>query len=102
VDQITHSAFLDIAVGNPAAPTYRMDDRNDPITRWHFWGAYTHRHREKLAKYEPFTAATGLTITPLAMDATGRLGPHFWRRLLPDPPVLTKSRHLSLKFPLRV
>jgi hypothetical protein len=76
VDQITHSAFLDIAVGNPAAPTYRMDDRNDPITRWHFWGACTHRHREKLAKYEPFTAATGLTITPLAMDASGRLGPH--------------------------
>jgi hypothetical protein len=67
VDQITHSAFLDIAVGNPAAPMYRIDDRN-------FWGACSHRHREKVTKR--FTAATGLSITPLTMDATGHLGPY--------------------------
>ena len=73
-DDIDHSVVLDVAVGNPAAVSYRTRHQghvNNPP--WKFFGAAISREIEKQARYAPLHLGEG--FVPFAIDATGRLGP---------------------------
>ena len=71
---VQHERIVDVAVDNPAAPTYRTrhanDVRNPPRS---YLGGALAREREKELKYARLQL--GGRFVPFAIDATGRVGP---------------------------
>ena len=70
--------FIDVAVSNPAARTFRTSHIGHPDNpQWTFFGAAISRENQKRDKYAGWNL--GESFVPFAIDATGRLGPQAMR-----------------------